>query len=49
MAQKRLEALGRHAGGEEHGVLLGDADVEISVGMVRLEEVERGAVGHGRR
>ena len=28
---ERLVALGRHAGGEEDGVLLGDADVEIFV------------------
>ena len=47
MAQNGLVALGGHAGGEEHGVLLGDADVEIFVGVLRLEEIERGAVGHG--
>ena len=41
------EALGGHARGEEHGVLLGDADVEVALGVVRAEEVERGAVGHG--
>ncbi len=46
---ERLEALGGQAGGEQHGVLLGDADVEILVRMVRLEAVEAGAVGHGRR
>jgi hypothetical protein len=44
---ERLVALGRHAGGEEHRVLLGDAHVEIFVGMLRLEEIERGAVRHG--
>jgi hypothetical protein len=43
---ERLVALGRHAGGEEHGVLLGDADVEVAVGMLRAEEIERGAVRH---
>ena len=30
-----LEALGGQAGGEEDGVLLGDADVEILVGVMR--------------
>ena len=43
---ERLVALRRHAGGEEHGVLLGDADVEIFVRVLRLEEIERRAVRH---
>ena len=36
-----------HAGGEDDGVLLGDAHVEVALGMVRAEEIEAGAVGHG--
>ena len=49
MAQKRLEALGRQAGGEQHRMFLGDAHVEIFVGMHGAEAVQAGAVGHGRR
>ena len=36
-----------HPGGEDDGVLLGDAHVEVALGMMRPEEVESGAVGHG--
>ena len=37
----------RHAGGEYHRVLLGDADVEKALGMARAEEIEARTVGHG--
>ena len=41
------EAARGHAGSEDDGVLLGDADVEVAAGMVGAEEIEAGAVGHG--
>jgi hypothetical protein len=44
----RLESLRGHAGREDDRVLLGDAHVEVALGMVRAEEIERRAVGHGR-
>ena len=44
--EKRLEALRREAAGEERGVLLGDADVEISVGMRLGKMDEAGAARH---
>ena len=34
------------AGGEGHGVLLGDADVEVALRQRLLQLVERGALGH---
>ncbi len=37
-----------HASGEEDGVLLSNADVEVAAGMSRAEEIEARAVGHGR-
>ncbi len=43
---ERLEALGRQAGGEGHGVLLGDADVEGAVRERLAEQVEPGAGRH---
>ncbi len=46
---ERLEALGRHARGEEHRVLLGNAHIEVLVRMMRPEAVERGAIRHRRR
>ena len=46
---ERLVPLGRHARREDHCMLLRDADIEIAVGMVRPEQVQRGAVGHRRR
>ncbi len=42
------EAARRHAGGEDHGVLFGDAHVEVAARVMRAEVVEAGAVGHGR-
>ena len=33
----RLDALEREAGGEQHGLLLGDADVEVVLGLGLLE------------
>ena len=45
---ERLEALGGEAGGEGHGVLLGDADVEAAVGKFLGEQVEAGARRHRR-
>ena len=41
------EAFGGHAGGEENSVFFGDTYVEVALGVVRPEEIERGAVGHG--
>ena len=43
----RTEAARGHAGGEDDGVLLGDAHVEVALGMVRTEQVQARAVGHG--
>ncbi len=45
---ERLQALGRQTGGERDGVLLGDADIEGALGELLAEEIEAGAVGHGR-
>ena len=44
---ERLESLGRQPGRKKHRVLLGNAHIEILVGMMRAEAVEAGAVGHG--
>ena len=44
---KRLETLGGHAGGKKHRVFLGDADVEIPVGMLGLKPIQPSAIGHG--
>ncbi len=44
----RPEALRGHARGKDHRVLLGDAHVEVALGMMRPEEIESRAVGHGR-
>ena len=44
---ERLHALGRHAGGEGDGVLLGDADVEGALREALGEGVEAGAGRHG--
>ena len=40
------EAFAREAGGEKRGVFLGDADVEIAVGVIFCEGDEAGAAGH---
>ena len=45
--EKRLQPLRRETAGEERGVFLGDADVEVAVGMLRLEKAEAGAARHG--
>ena len=42
----RLGALQREPGGEQHRVLLGDADVEVAVGLGLLQHVEAGAGVH---
>ena len=42
-----LVTLGGETRREQHGVLFGDAHIEVLIGMVRLEAVETGAVGHG--
>ncbi len=44
---KGLEAARGEAGGEDDGVFLGDADVEVAGGVVGAKEIERGAIGHG--
>ena len=44
---ERLHALGRHAGGEGHGVLFGDAHVEGAVGEGLRKAVKAGAGRHG--
>ena len=36
-----------HTGREDDGMFLGDAYVEVALGMARAEEIEAGAVGHG--
>ena len=36
-----------HSGGEDYGVFFGNADVEVAARMMRPEEIEAGAVGHG--
>ena len=43
----RTEAARGHAGGEDDGVFLGDAHVEVAARMGGAEEIEAGAVGHG--
>src|SRR5262249_48080801 len=45
---ERLEALDRQAGGEGHGMLFGDADVEGTVGIGLRENVDASAGGHRR-
>ena len=45
---ERPQPLGRHAGGEGHRVLLGDADVEAALGEALGEAVETGARRHRR-
>ena len=47
MAQNGLKPLVAMPAAKMHRVLLGDADIEVAVGMMRPEEVEAGAVGHG--
>ena len=47
MAQNGLKPSVAMPAAKMHGMLLGDADVEVAFGMMRLEEVEAGAVGHG--
>jgi len=42
----RPVAARRHAGGEDHRVLLGDAYVKIALGVMRTEEVQARAAGH---
>ena len=42
------EAARGHARREDHRVLFGDAHVEIALGMMGPEQIEAGAVGHGR-
>ena len=42
----RTEAARRHAGGKDHRMLFGNADIEVTLGMVGAEEIEAGTVGH---
>ena len=42
----RLRALQRQPGGEQHRVLLGDADVVVALGQLLLEDVQPGAGVH---
>ena len=44
---ERLVALRRHAGGEGHRMLLGDADIEGAGGEFLAEQVDAGARRHG--
>ena len=44
--QKRLQSLRRQTAGEERGVFLRDPDIEVRVGMLRLEKTEAGSAGH---
>ena len=39
--EERLQALRGQAAGEERGVFLGDADIEVAVGMCVLTKCER--------
>ena len=43
------EAARGQAGGEGHRMLLGDAHIEVAFGVMRTEEIEAGATGHGCR
>ena len=43
----RVEAHRRHAGGEDDGVFLGDADVVVAVGHRLFQMLQAGAAGHG--
>ena len=45
----RLATLERQPGGEQHGLLLGDPDVEVAVGELALEDVQARARVHRRR
>ena len=36
-----------HSRGKDHGMFLGDTDVEVALRVSRPEEIEAGAVGHG--
>ena len=45
----RLGALERQPGGEEHGLLLGDAHVEVVGGLGLLQDAQPGAGVHRRR
>ena len=47
--EERLQSLRREAAGKQRRVFLRDADVEIAVGMLRLEKAEPGAARHRRR
>ena len=42
-----LHAFGRHAGGEGHAMLLGDADIEGAFREGLLEQIDAGARRHG--
>ena len=44
---ERLVAFGRKPGGEGHGMLLGDADIEGALREFLGEEIEPGAGRHG--
>ena len=46
---ERLVAFGRQAGAERHAVLLGDADIEGTVGEFLAEVIEPGATRHRGR
>ena len=45
--EKRTEALGGVATGEERGMFLGDADIEVAFGNFCFEGLELGSAGHG--
>ena len=44
--QERFHPLRREPAGEERGVLLCDSDIEIAIGMLRLEKSETGSTRH---
>ena len=44
--QERLQSLRREPAGEERGVFLGNPDVVVTIGMLRLEKAEAGAARH---
>ena len=40
MAQKGLKPARGHSGSKDDGMLFGDADIEVALGMMRAEKIE---------
>ena len=45
--EKRFQTLGGQTAGEKRGMLFGDADIEVTIGMGLGEVPQAGAAGHG--